>query len=308
MTLDWNIVQGSDAWHDKRARMIGSSECAALFGLQESYSSDQFALWNVKRGKISPLRVDDSPGTRVWYGRRMEPVIALMAAELFGWTVRAPGPYATDDIQPGMGASLDGVIEEPGKAERLLGFEGPGLLEIKRVEWLQFRRKWTEDEPPEQIVMQAQHGCACGNYKWGVVVPLVSEVGLVAYRYAARPRIAEMIRTRVNRFWADVADDKEPDPSYSLTSAEALRAMFPPREDLRCVYFENEDGVDVDAASFFLAQKSKGEWQKQYDEYRNRLIWKLKGAPFGETDNFFIDAKPNKHGVVSLKVREKLGY
>jgi hypothetical protein len=117
-----------------------------------------------------------------------------------------------------------------------------------------------------------------------------------------------MIRSRVDRFWKDVRDDNPPDPSSSQSSAEALRALFPPRTDLGCRYFEENDGVDVDASGFFLAQSSKSEWQKQYDEYRNRLIWKLKGAPFGETDNFFIDAKPNKNGVVTVKVREKLGY
>ncbi len=41
-------------WHAQRARNVGASEIAALFGVQPDYALSHYALWHVKAGKAPP--------------------------------------------------------------------------------------------------------------------------------------------------------------------------------------------------------------------------------------------------------------
>lgn len=307
MTLMYDVVQGESHWHDLRLQNIGSSECSALFGLQASYAQSAFTLWQVKSGKIKPPHVDDSPGSRVWFGKRMEPIIGKMAAELYGWdAVIQPGPFAVDDQTSGMSGSLDGVIQEPGKAERELGFKGPGVLEIKRIEWLQFKMNWTDSEPPFGTVLQNQHLCACAGFSWGVVAALVSEIGFVVYRYPARPGVASRIRHAVDNFWKSVRDGVPPNPDHTASSAAALKELYPPRADPVTIDLTADSEADITAAAFKMAQAHRKESSNVYDLQRNLIMYKLRGANLGETEHHWISGEANKNGVVTIKVREKV--
>lgn len=300
-----DIIQGSPEWHARRLDHIGSSEVSALFGVQEAYAASAFTLHQVKSRKMPPQPVDSSPGSRVWQGRFMEPTIAAMAKELYGWPeLEYPGPWCTDDKTEGMAASLDGEIQ-PGPQEIALGFQGRGLLETKWIQWLAYRKSWTNGEPPYQTILQAQHGCACAGLAWGCIVVLVGELGLQAYRYRAREGTINLIRDRVNDFWEGVRADRPPDPDHTASSAAALKQMFPGKEEGGVLWFEDED-TDTLAAAFLIAQANRQESNRVYEAQRNLLLWKLKGNTAAETFNHWIDASVNKRGDVRVTVREKV--
>lgn len=269
-----------------RQKHIGGSEVASLFGEGEDYSSSAYELYLVKSGLMPPPVVDDSPGTRVWYGKRMEPVIASMAAEMFGWEIRSPGPYAIHDRTKGMAASLDGVILEPGKEETRLGYRKEGLLEIKRIEWLQFKRKWVLGEPPPATVLQGQHGLACSNFEWGAVVVLAGEVGLLAYRYRARQNTADILCRKVDEFWDRVRQRKPPEPDGSASSLSALRYVHPEHEGN--LDLTEDDDADITAAAFILARENRRASNDVYDLQRNLLLDKMGDAKEAETVNHWI--------------------
>lgn len=300
------ILQGSPEWHARRLEHVGSSEISSLFGVQEGYAASAFTLHQVKSRKMPPQPVDDAPGGRVWMGRHMEPVIAAMAKELYRWPgLEYPGPWCTDDVQPGMAASLDGIIMEPGPEEQALGFQGPGLLETKFIQWLAFRQSWTNGEPPYQTILQAQHGCACAGLNWGCVVVLVGEMGLQAYRYRARENTINLIRQRVADFWDGVRNNRPPDPDATASSAAALKQMFPGNDRLPPLWLDDEDS-DTLAAAFLIARANRQESNRVYELQRNLLLWKLKGATAAETFNHYIDAQVDSRGTVRMTVREKV--
>lgn len=305
MTLNWTVVHGSPEWHEFRARNIGSSEVAGLFGVQAGFAASAFTLHQVKSGLIEPLPVDDRPGTRVWRGKRLEPVIASMAAEQFGWRIRYPGPYALDDECEGMAASLDGWIEEPGEEEKRLGFTGPGNLEVKEASWLAHKRDWSANEPPFQIVLQNQQGCACSGARWGVVVVDVGEIGLLPYRYAARPQTAALIRREIAAFWSRVREGRSPDPDATSSTAAALKVMFPSQVDSPTLDLLEDDQADVTAAAFLIAGANRAESERVYVGQRSMLMWKLRGVTQAETANHWINANTDKRGTVRLRVVEK---
>lgn len=300
-----DVLQGSKIWLERRLDYIGSSEISSLFGVQEAYAMSAFTLHQVKSRKIRAPNVEDGPGTRIWMGRHLEGPICEMAKELYRWpSLEYPGPWCTDDATQGLAASIDGIIE-PGPEELALGFQGPGLLETKFIQWLAYRKSWTNGEPPYQTILQAQHGCACAGLAWGCIVVLVGELGLQAYRYRAREGTINLIRDRVNDFWEGVRADRPPDPDHTASSAAALKQMFPGKEEGGVLWFEDED-TDTLAAAFLIAQANRQESNRVYEAQRNLLLWKLKGATAAETFNHWIDASVNKRGDVRVTVREKV--
>lgn len=307
--LDWTLVHGTDAWHARRLSAIGASEIASLFGLQSDFAMSAFTLHQVKSGLIPPPPVDQSPGTRVWRGKRLEPVLADMAAEQFGWQIRYPGPFAVDDKCEGMTSSLDAVIEAPAPDEEKLGFVGPGCLEIKHSQHRAFKQSWTNNEPPYQVILQSQHQLACSGLSWGVVVVDVGETGLIAYRYRARERTARLIRDAVAKFWEGVRDGVPPDPDGTESTAQALKALFPPAEEGKVWESPSQaamDELDVTAAAFLIAGENEKVSKRVRSEQRNMILWALKGAVRAETENHWLSAKPDVRGAVRVHVAEKL--
>src|ERR1700722_888752 len=219
-----SFVHDSPEWHAMRARHVGGSEVAALFGAQPDYALSHYALWHVKKGTLPPPEVVNE---RADWGIILEDAIAQAAAKRYNWKIRKGG-YVTDPTTPGLGCTLDYVIEEPGPEEIALGFSGPGVMEVKTVDWLVHKKAWTDDEPPLHILLQHQHQMAATNYTWGVVPALVlGNTHLEAYRYRARPPLIADIRRRVAAFWASVREGCEPKIDGSDGAMLALRALYP---------------------------------------------------------------------------------
>lgn len=311
--IDWDIQQRTSEWHAARAKTIGASEIATLFELGAGWAPSRFSLWQYKAGKAPPPKVDDSPGSRIWMGVHMEPVILRMAAEQYGWNLRTPGPMAFDDVCPGMSASLDGVIAEPGPEEIALGYTGPGVIEAKFTQWLQHRSEWTNEQPPQYINLQLQQQLACSGFSWGVIVVLVSEVGLIVYRYRRRPVVIDTLRDRITEFWRSVRANEPPLPDGRDSTAETLKAMFPVRQKMPVLDRLTDSDLDTLAFGFRIAVANRKKSNEVYTEHRNNILWRLIERDGGamtayqqaETANCWISALPNKNGAVTVRVFEK---
>jgi len=271
-----DIIEHSDAWHAIRLQNIGGSEIAGLFGVQADYAQSAYTLHMVKSGQIPAPPVDDSPGSRIWFGIKLEPQIAAMAAELHGWTIQKGG-YCLDDTTPGMACSLDYLITEPGPEEIKLGFQGPGVLQIKNVDGLQFRQKWTMDEPPFPILLQLQHEIACANCTWGVIIGMVGGNELPAYRYARRDKTIHLIRARVTEFWNGLRERRPPLVDGSESTAAAVTALYPtlPVEPPLDLTTDNE--MPEICAGLLVATADRKAAADNEEEFKNRLREKLKG-------------------------------
>jgi predicted phage-related endonuclease len=270
------IVHDSPEWHALRARHIGGSEVAALYDLppaeRPAYLTTRFALWHIKKGNI-PRPVVDNP--RAKWGNRLEAVIAEIAAAERGWKIHKGG-YVTDATTPGLGCTLDFDIEEPGPLEIKLGFSGPGIMEVKNIDWMVHRRSWTDAEPPFHILLQLLHQLAATGYSWGVVAGLIGGNNLQYYPYAARPLLITDIRRRVREFWASIDANQEPRVDGSDSASEALAALYPDIID---------DAVDLSSsnewpeavAAMIVASGARKEANADYDDAKNRVVELLAG-------------------------------
>jgi hypothetical protein len=247
----------------------------------------RYTLYQVKAGIIPAPPVDDSPGSLVWFGKRLEPAIGPMAAELYAWDI-TPGPYAIDDQCPGSGASLDFLIKAPGPEELRLGFVGPGVLETKNIGLVQYFRDWTGGEPPSHIIAQLQHLLGCSGCAWGAVVALVNGNELPAYRYTARPALIDGIRHEVAAFWDGVRDRRPPPIDGSESTADTLKTLFPPRKADEVVDLTYDNEMPGLAAAWLIAQANSKASEVAFQEIKNQIAFKMAGRKHAVTEGFEI--------------------
>lgn len=287
MTLHWDIKPDTPEWHAIRAGNVGSSEVAGLVDRQAGWGMSKYTLYQVKKGIIPPPPVDDSPGSIVWAGKRLEPVIGPMAAELNGWDI-VPGPYATDDACAGSGASLDFLIQHPGPEEVRRGWTGPGVLETKNIGLVQHFRDWTGGEPPAHIIAQLQHLLGCSGFTWGAVAALVNGNEIQVYRYTARPGLIDGIRAAVSDFWASVRAGTPPAIDGSESTAETLKTLFPPKPAEPALDLTADNEMPALAAQWLVCDANAKASDKAFQEVKNQIAVKMAGHKHAVCQGFEI--------------------
>lgn len=204
-----HTINNESHWHELRAKHIGGSEVAALFG--RSPYTTPWQLWMEKAGKLD--RPFDERWTRA--GKFFEAGIAAWAAEKWGMTIGKVEEYYTDDSTPGMGATLDYATDD-------------GIpVEIK------FNHRKTDDwqydgdvltQVPETYIWQTQHQIACygGDYAW-----LVAFIDGEPRRMKVRrsDRMITNIRKAISDFWASIEADIPP-PVDHVNDGDALADLL----------------------------------------------------------------------------------
>jgi len=211
-----------EEWLAMRKNYIGASEIAALLGFQADFQLSPLALYLVKRGEIEAPEIG---GERIEWGNDFEDAICKAACRREGWELQ-PAMFAVDDSTPGMSASLDRVIR-PSEKDIAAGFVGPGTLEAMNVDFLQFREKWLDDEPPPHILIQLQDQLACSGFLWGAVTACVGGNEYYVRRYLRHEGIIAEIRAAGTRFWDAVRAGELPEADGYEATTKALRAKYP---------------------------------------------------------------------------------
>lgn len=204
-------------WHALRAKHVGGSEVAALFG--EHAQVTPFELWHRKKGTLP--EVDLSDNDRVFWGSILEPAIAAGVSKKTDWTVRKVHRYLSNpDV--GLGGSLD--YEIVGQANR-----GPGVLEIKTADWLVVKN-WEDSEPPLSYMLQVQSYLALTGRSWGCMAVLVGGNDLRLFEFERRPATIAIIEAKVSAFWQSIRDGIEPKPDFGKDAA-SLGALYAATEE-----------------------------------------------------------------------------
>jgi predicted phage-related endonuclease len=212
-------------WLSLRTQDLTSTDVAALFGL--SPYKTLFELHHEKLdGKV--VRIDDND--RMLWGRRLQDAIAFGIAEDQGLEIRPMLEYIRLPDQR-IGSSFDYAIEgvRPGSIwARYFDQNGPGILEIKNVDWLAFRKGWTvEDdyvEAPAHIEIQTQHQQLVSGREWSLIGALVGGNRYEILQRAADPQVHAGILAAARQFWSDLKAGIAP-PPVMPDDAAAVIAM-----------------------------------------------------------------------------------
>jgi putative phage-type endonuclease len=230
---DHILPENKEQWLGLRRVDVTSTEVAALFGA--SPYKTPFGLWQSKRPNYVEEPFEET--ARMKWGTRLQDAIAIGVAEDQGWTVRRRNVYSRiPELK--LGASFDfEILNHP---------DGPGLLEIKNVDFLQFRDTWSDEdgvlEAPPHIELQLQTQLLAANRSWGAIVALVAgNEPRIAIRKASE-QIHTEIEVAVSAFWASQRAGVSPDPDW-LTDSKHLRQLYS-QSTPGAVLYNNSDEVD----------------------------------------------------------------
>lgn len=250
-------------WLAQRMRDITSTEVAALYGLSPYIT--EFELFHQKReGKV--VRIE--PNERMTWGTRLESTIAHGAAEDHGWEIEHMNVYMRDP-EICMGSSFDFKIVTSSK--------GPGLLEIKNVDGLQYSRNWIDDgegniEAPQHIELQLQHQLEVADLEWGAIVALVGGNELkVIYRNRDRA-IGQDLRNRIAVFWKRVESNLPPKPDYEKDAEYIIKRLHNQAVEDLVADVTSDQHVESLISQYNNAHAEAALWEKESNKLRAEIL------------------------------------
>jgi predicted phage-related endonuclease len=259
-------------WHELRSKTVGASEVAALFDASPYLT--KFELWHRKKGNLSGEFEDDE---RKFWGRKLEPAIAAGVAEQRGWKLIKPEGYYFHPTVAGMGCTPDFLIDDP--------VRGLGAMEVKNIDYLQFRCSWTGSEPPLCYILQLQDQLACTGVSWGCIAALVAGNDPAVFIYDRHEQAIARIEQAVTAFWKSIADNIEP-PVVS-EDYEIIRELYPsafrPEIDLTA-----DNQLPALCADALMAQAQRMAAEKREKQIKAEIINRLKDAEAAKCSGFFI--------------------
>ena len=244
MPTHWITPEDDAHWLKIREGFVSSTESAALFDIPDDirpgYIPTAFELWHIKHRRMDSGFKENSRTRR---GKRLEWPIAQEVAEIMGWEVEPLKSYAyRTDVR--MGASFD--------AKAICPERGPGLLEIKLVDWRVLSRHWEADEAPPHIEIQVQHQLHVADcFEWAAIAAWSG----TEPKILIIPRDREMgegIARLCNDFWSW---NQPPEPDYSRDT-EALKRVYP-----------KDNGAELDAYD----DKELLGWAEALDDAKAQL-------------------------------------
>lgn len=259
----------------ERRRFVGASEIGALFGLHPQIT--RFELWHLKAGNIAAP--DLSGNDRVFWGQTLEPAVAVGVANDKGWRVRKVHRYIKHPTIEGMGASLDyEVVGDP---------RGAGVLEIKTVDWLEFRH-WPDGLPPIHYQLQLQHQLACTGRAWGAVGVLIGGNRLEVFEFKRHGGAIAKIETAVREFWESVREGKPPAPDFEADLA-TISALYSDA-DGEAIDMREDNYLASLCADYAAASEQEGQAKRAKDAAKAEILTKIGNAPKAFAAGFTISA------------------
>ncbi len=228
--------ESEEHWLQLKTEDISSTEISALFGI--SPYSTPFEMWHEKKsGEVTRLNENN----RMTWGKRLEDSIAQGIAEELGLKVRRLKTYCRHNSCKGMAASFDyeivGVVDEDGvklsctpeeasnDAQREYLKNGPGILEIKNVDFLVYRDTWEEDEAPPHIEAQLQLQLEVKNRSWGIIAPLISGNDMKYIIRQRNKKVGAAMCKKITAFWLSITENKPPEPNFE-TDADFIVRLY----------------------------------------------------------------------------------
>lgn len=273
-------------WLALRRQDVTSTEVSALFGA--SPYKTPFGLWQSKR----PTYVEEpfEETNRIKWGTRLQDAIALGVAEDQNWNVRRRGVYSRiPELR--LGASFDfEIVTHP---------DGPGILEIKNVDYLQFRDKWTDNdgvlEGPPHIELQLQTQLLVSGRSWGAIVALVAgNEPRIAIRKASAEVHAEIERAVV-AFWESQRLELAPAPDFAA-DGKYLRQLYAHATPGKAIVNDSQEVDDLVAHYRHLSSEIKG-LEELKEATRNQIL-----ASIGDAEKVLGNGWSISAGVVESKI------
>lgn len=199
-------------WLGLRVNDLTSTDIPALFGL--SPYKTPFELWHEKR---AGERIQFAENDRMKWGKRLEATVARGIAEDMDWAVRPMKEYVRlPELR--LGSSFDFRILRDGSGVpgNETNWPGDEILEIKTVDFLQFRDGWIIEsdfiEAPAHIEIQVQHQMLVSGLQRAYIGVMVGGNRIEVLEREADDAVHAGILARAAQFWQSIDENRAPDP------------------------------------------------------------------------------------------------
>ena len=289
MALEIHPFTTKEAWLSMRANDLTSTEVAVLFGKSPYQTLPE--LWDAKRsGEITILEENE----RMFWGTQLQDAIAHGAAIRNGWEIRLMSEYARLPEER-LGASFDYEVS--------LRDGTKGILEIKNVDYLQFKKEWVDDDQglqaPVHIEFQLQHQMMLTGAQTAYICALVAGNSLVTIARSADPEVQGAIRYKAAEFWKSV-DAGEAPPLDFVRDADFILSKYREVVPKKTVDVRGVMGIREAA----LAYTDLGEQVKalnvQRDGAKAQIVSLMGDAELALGADFKVTSKATKSGRSAL--------
>lgn len=214
----------NDLCKELRAKNIGGSEIAALFG--ESPYLSEFKLWQIKRGGIEGDDLDENE--RIQSGNFLEGGTIAWANQKWGYQFYQPHEYVEHPNVVGMGCTPDAFCRQDPEI----------MAQVKIVDSLQFALHWKAngdkiEEAPLHIILQVQHEMEVCRKNHNVLIVLVGGNRIYEMICDYDAQTGSILRKKVLKFWLST-QPPEPDFSRDLPTIKEIRSRLPVKKFEDC--------------------------------------------------------------------------
>ena len=256
-------------WLSLRHQYVTASVAGALLGVHP-YTT-YYELYLEKSGKL-PWTDDDVNGAML-RGQLMESVaVEMIRRQRPEWKVVpniiGEGGSFWCDPELHLGATPDALIAD--------GEDRPGVVQIKSVDPITFRREWFPDGPhepvpPAWIAAQVIVEAVLTNSEVAYVCPIrvAQKIDIDLIEVPIRHDVFGRIKVEVEEFWQRVADMRTPHPDYRR-DGKLLAALLGPDDGSTVAL--GHDNEFVDAVSMREGLKAKIKEAEEDLAYYETLI------------------------------------
>lgn len=258
----------TDAQREQRSRHIGSSDAAAIVGLDPYKSA--YDIWLEKKGKVEP---DESQNEAAEIGNMIENSLLDWAAAETGHliTKNQRRVHKTDPIA----ANHDALGRDHQGDWIPIGFEAKtsGILNPfnKNEEW----GDAGTDQVPDRVTIQCHHQMMVSDLNVVYVPALIGGRGRMLYVVEKDPRLCEALEMSFHRFW------------YDFLQADVPPSDFKPSMDyLKRIKREPGTIVDIDdeiVSNWLVAKEELKRVEAVEKDAKKALIMALGEAEAGNS-------------------------
>ncbi len=296
MTREIIEITSEDQWLALRKKDITSTKMAALLDL--SPYSTPFEVYHAHKSNV---QVPFDPSERMEKGKRMEAYIAQEIAIEKGWKVRPLNVYVRiPELK--MGASFDFEYEKPNGVK--------GIMEIKGVDYFQFKEKW---EAPEEdgeatayVEIQLQHQLECfDKYEEAVIVAATSIYDFHVYERKRDMDFGNDLRQVVRKFWKDVEAGNAPSPDFYRDS-DVINELYKDILEADADFTQNEHlNVLLGKYKRLSAEETTAEAERKAVKAEIHMLLENSGKAF--TQDFKVTATRTKDSLGTLVTEDMVG-
>lgn len=311
-------------WLKERAKGLGGSDIAALFGASPWQS--RLTLWAEKTGRSIPEDIEykefvewgnrlEAPIMEAYWERTQRVPVSLVQAhdpnlcELIELEhYEEPKLMLRSKKYPWALATPDGAIAEyqplPWESHADERFLGPGILEVKTTN--AFKKGDWKDGPPPYYLLQAQHYMLVTGLRWASFAVLIGGQELRIFDVARDEETIAKIIEQAGYFWeTNILQDVTPNAAGSKSEAALLDSLFPTEDPEKRIVLPEAARTMVEAmkavedAAKPLRAKLK-ELEERKTACKNNLKMMVGDASFGQTEDGMVS--------VTYKTSHRKGY